>query len=158
MHCALLHNQTVTHHGCNEFIHCCMPRTQSIVVHNASMANTRMSLSHSRHLKCYLKIRYIHGALRSGFAAMRNAHCNNSEDNLFLIRCMISVGNTTFREELMKSLTALPVSLKIRYILSCSVEVRQSRLIFFSSIKLLWRVFGTACERNNTRVELSRAL
>ena len=30
----------------------------------------------------------------------------------------------------LSSLTALPVSLKIRYILSCSVEVRQSRLNF----------------------------
>ena len=50
------------------------------------MANTRMSLFHSRHLQWYLKIRYIHGALRSGYAAMRNARqCNNSEDNLFWI-------------------------------------------------------------------------
>ena len=56
------------------------------------------------------------------------------------------------------SLTALSVSLKMRYIISCSVEVRQSRLIFSSSIKLLWRVFGTASERNNTCVEPSRAL
>ena len=31
-------------------------------------------------------------------------------------------------------------------------------LFFFSSIKLLWCVFGTASERNNTRVELSRPL
>ena len=63
------HTQTATHHGCNEFVHCCMPRPQSIVVHIASMANTRTSLSHSWHLQCYLKIRYIHGALRSGYAA-----------------------------------------------------------------------------------------
>ena len=41
----------------------------------ASMANTRMLLSHSRHLQCYLKIRYIHGALRSGYTTMRNAQC-----------------------------------------------------------------------------------
>ena len=63
-----------------------MPRTQSIVLHIASMANKQMSLSHSRHLQCYLKIRYIRGALRSGYARMRNAQCNNSEDNLFLIK------------------------------------------------------------------------
>ena len=43
------------------------------MVHIASMANTRMSLPHSRHLQCYLKIRYIHGALRSGYATMRDA-------------------------------------------------------------------------------------
>ena len=88
MHCALLHTQTAKYHGCNEFVHCCMPRPQSIVFHIASMANTRMSLSHSRYLQCYLKIRYIHGALRSGYATIGNAQCNNSEDNLFLIRCI----------------------------------------------------------------------
>ena len=86
VHCALLHTQTATHHGCNEFVHCCMPRPQSIVVQIASIANTRMSLSHSRHLQCYLKIRYIQDALRSGYATMRSAQCNNSEDNFFLIR------------------------------------------------------------------------
>ena len=32
-----------------------------------------MSLSHSRQLQCYLKICYIHGALRSGYATMHNA-------------------------------------------------------------------------------------
>ena len=39
------------------------------------MANTRMSLSHSRYLQCYLKIRYIHDALRLGMqqCAMHNA-------------------------------------------------------------------------------------
>ena len=71
------------HHGGNEFVHCCMQRPQSIVVHIAFMANARMLLSHSRHLQCYLKIRYIHGALWSGYATMRSAQCNNSEDNLF---------------------------------------------------------------------------
>ena len=86
VHCALLHTQTATHHGCNEFAHCCMPRPQNIMVHIASMANTRMSLSHSRRLQCYLKTRYIHGALRSGYATMRNEQCNNSEDNLYWIR------------------------------------------------------------------------
>ena len=75
LHCALMHAQTATHHGYNEVVYCCMPRPQSIVVHIASMAGTRMSLSHSRHLQCYLKIRYIHGALRSGYATMRNAQC-----------------------------------------------------------------------------------
>ena len=65
---------------CNEY---CMTRPQSILLHIASMANTRMSLSHSRHLQCYLKIRYIHGALRSGYATMRNVQCNNSEYKLF---------------------------------------------------------------------------
>ena len=83
VHCALLHTQTAKHHGCNEFVHCCMPRPQSIVLHIASMANTRMSLSHSRYLQYYLKIRYIHGALRSGYATIRNAQCTNSVDNLF---------------------------------------------------------------------------
>ena len=88
MHCALLHAQTAKHHGCNEFVHCCMPRPQSILFHIASVANTRMSLSHSRYLQCYLKIRYIHGALRPGYATIRNVQCNNSEDNPFLIRCI----------------------------------------------------------------------
>ena len=67
--------------------HCCIPRPQwivtEIVVHIASIANTRMSLSHSRHLQYYLKIRYIHGTLRSGYATMRNALCNNSETTIF---------------------------------------------------------------------------
>ena len=40
---------------------------------------------------CYLKINYIHGALQSGYATMCNAQCNNSEDNLFLIRCIQSI-------------------------------------------------------------------
>ena len=88
LHCALLHTQTAMHHVCNEFVHCCMTRPQNIVVHIASMANTRMSLSHSRYLQCYLKNRYNHGALRSGFATTCNAQCNNSEDNFFLIRCI----------------------------------------------------------------------
>ena len=60
-----------------------MPRPQSIAVHIASIANTWMSLSHSRHLQRYLKIRYIHGALRSWYATIHNAQCNNSEDNFF---------------------------------------------------------------------------
>ena len=83
MHWALLHAQTAKYYGCNEFVHCCMPRPQSIVVQIASMANTRMLLSHSWHLQCHLKMRYIHGALRSGYATKRNAQCINSEDNLF---------------------------------------------------------------------------
>ena len=83
VHCALLHTQTAKYHGCNKFVHCCMPRPQSILFHIASMANTRMSLFHNRYLQCYLKIRYIHGALRSGYATIRNAQCNNSEDNHF---------------------------------------------------------------------------
>ena len=66
-----------------------MPRPERIVLHIASMANARMSLSHSRYQQCYLKIRYIHGALRSGYATIRNAQCNNSEDNFFLIRCIL---------------------------------------------------------------------
>ena len=56
MHYALLHTQTAKHHGCNEFVSCCMPRLQSTVFHIAFMANTQMSLSHSRYLQCYLKI------------------------------------------------------------------------------------------------------
>ena len=65
LHCALriVAYRTAEHHaGCNEFVHCCMPRPQSIVFHIASMANTRKSLSHSRYLQCCLKFRYIHGA------------------------------------------------------------------------------------------------
>ena len=126
----LLHTKTAMHHGCNKFAHCCMTRPQSIVVHIASMATTRMLLSHApnsksleqacsrdrtkeyffvlstmprlhaciqkpgasmelRQLQCYLKIRYINGALRSGYTTMCNAQCNNSEDNLFWIRCII---------------------------------------------------------------------
>ena len=26
LHCTLLHTQTAKHHGCNKFVHCCMPR------------------------------------------------------------------------------------------------------------------------------------
>ena len=91
LHCALLHTQTAKHHGCNEFVHCCMPRPQTIVFHIASVANTRMSLSHSRYLQCYLNIRYIHGALWSRYATIHNAQCNNSEDNLFWIRCIQNI-------------------------------------------------------------------
>ena len=81
---ALLHTQTTKHHGCYEFVHCCMTRPQSILFHIASMANTRMLLSPiSRYLRCYLKLRYIHGALRSGYATIRNAQYSNSEDNFF---------------------------------------------------------------------------
>ena len=83
MHCALLHTQTTKNHGCNEFVHCCMLRPQSILFHIASMANTQMSLSHSRYLQCHLKICYIYGPLWSGYVTIRNAQCNNSEDNLF---------------------------------------------------------------------------
>ena len=36
------------------------------------------------------QIRYIH-VLPSGYATMRNAQWNNSEDNLFLIRCIYFV-------------------------------------------------------------------
>ena len=60
-----------------------MQRPQGIVFHIAYMANTRMLLPHGRYLQCYLKIRYIRGALWSGYARVRNAQCNNSEDNLF---------------------------------------------------------------------------
>ena len=95
VHCALLHTQIAKHHGCNQVVHCCMPRPQIIVFHIASMANTRMPLSHSRYLQCYLKIRYIHGALRSGYATIHNAQCNNSEDALFLIRCIQMVFTST---------------------------------------------------------------
>ena len=49
-----------------------MPRQQSNVVHIAFIAITRMSLSISMHLQCYLKIRFIHCALRSGYATMHN--------------------------------------------------------------------------------------
>ena len=72
----------------NLYIVACQDR-KAIVVHIASIANTRMSLSHSRHLQCYFKMRYIHGALRSGYATMRNAQCNNLQDNLFLSRCIL---------------------------------------------------------------------
>ena len=61
---------------------------QDYKVHIASLVNTCMSMPHSRHVQCYLKIRYILGGLRSGYITMRNAQCSNSEDNLFLIRCM----------------------------------------------------------------------
>ena len=81
VHCCIPRPQSTM--DVNEFVHCCMTRPQSIVFHNASMANTRMSLSHSKYLQRYLKIRCIHGALRSEYATIRNAQCNNSEDNLF---------------------------------------------------------------------------
>ena len=58
------------------------------MVHIVSMAKARMSQSPNRHLQSSLEIRYIHGALRSGYATLRNAQCNNSEDILFLIRCI----------------------------------------------------------------------
>ena len=78
--------------------HCCIPRPQRTMDGTnfyivacqdrkalwSTLLLFLMSLSHSRHLQCYLKIRFIHGALRSGYATMRNAQCNNSEDNLFL--------------------------------------------------------------------------
>ena len=67
----------------SELLHCAMPRPQRIVVHIASMSKTRMSPSHSRHPQCYLKIHYINGTLRSRYTTLRNAQCNNSEDNLF---------------------------------------------------------------------------
>ena len=84
LHCALLHTQTAMHHGCNKFVHCCMPRPQNIVVHIASMANTRISLSHSMYLQCYLKLCYIHGALRSEYATMRNAQMQQFRRQPFL--------------------------------------------------------------------------
>ena len=90
MHCALLHTQTAKHLECNEFVHCCMRRPQSIVFQIASIANTRMSLSHSRYLQCYLKICYIHGALWSGYTTIRNTQCRNSVDNLSWIRCIFT--------------------------------------------------------------------
>ena len=37
----------------------------------------------SSQVKCATYLYEIHGALRSGYATMRNAQCNNSEDNLF---------------------------------------------------------------------------
>ena len=74
MYCPLLHTQTAKHHGCNEFVHCCLPRPQTIMVHIASMANTRMSLSHSRHLQCYLEIRYIHVRPTLGARGLHAAH------------------------------------------------------------------------------------
>ena len=44
------------------------------MVHIASMANTRMSLSHSRHLQCYLEIRYIHVHPTLGARGLHAAH------------------------------------------------------------------------------------
>ena len=49
------------------------------MVHLVSMVNTRMSLSYSRHLQCYLKIRYIHGAFRSKYATM------SITNNIFIV-------------------------------------------------------------------------
>ena len=63
VHCTFLHTKTATH--------CILKQNRTFDI--ASMANTRMSLSHSGHLQCYLKIRYIHDALRSGYATMHNA-------------------------------------------------------------------------------------
>ena len=54
---------------------CCMPRPQSIVVHIASKANTRISLSHRRHL-CFLKIRYSLGLIPWCVAVLV---CNNAQ-------------------------------------------------------------------------------
>ena len=48
----LLHTQTAKHHGCNEFVHCCMPRPQSIVFHIASMAPA-MLFKNSLHPWCF---------------------------------------------------------------------------------------------------------
>ena len=86
------------HLGCNELVNCCMARPQSIVVHIASMANTgtRMSLSHSWYLQWYSKICYFHGVLRSGYATMRNAQRNKSEDNLFELGVCTKTGPPIF--------------------------------------------------------------
>ena len=77
LHCALRHccipRPQCTMGVTNLYI-VCMPRPQSIVVHIASLANTRIPLSHSRYLQCYLKIRCIHGALRLGM--QQRAMCN----------------------------------------------------------------------------------
>ena len=93
VHCALLHTQTAKHHGCNELVHCCMPRPQSIlfILLPWLIHECRCLIVGTRYLHCYLKIRYIHGALRSGYATIRNAQCNNSEDNLFLIRWILTL-------------------------------------------------------------------
>ena len=78
------------HHGCNESVHCCIPRLQSIVVHIASMANTWMPLSHSRYLQCYLKIWYIYDALGSGYATLCNAgYAHGTGDHLRHIVCIV---------------------------------------------------------------------
>ena len=86
--------------------HCCIPRPQSTMdVTNLCIVACQdrkafcstllpwlihkcRCLMHSRYLQCYLKIRYIHGALQSWYVTIRNARCNNSEDNLFWIRCI----------------------------------------------------------------------
>ena len=66
------------HHGCNKFVHFCMPRPQSSVVHIASMANTRMSLSHSRHLQCYLKINFVTSMVHCGLRIQQRAIMHNA--------------------------------------------------------------------------------
>ena len=101
LHCALrivVYPETAMHLGCNELVNCCMARPQSIVVHIGSMANTgtRMSLSHSWYLQWYSKICYFHGVFRSGYATMRNAQRNKSEDNLFELGVCTKTGPPIF--------------------------------------------------------------
>ena len=90
---------------------CCIPRRQSTM----DVANLYILACQDRKALCstllpwlthecrclivgtcnaILKVRYIHDTLRSGYATIRNAW-NNSEDNLFRIRC-ISLSLRTF--------------------------------------------------------------
>ena len=57
-----------------------MRQRQSCISHGS---NVEQNALRSWHAGSNVQIRYIHGALRSGYATMRNAQCNNSEDNLF---------------------------------------------------------------------------
>ena len=86
LHCALLHTQTATHHGCNEFLNSIAGtyyETTTFVCYPWKQCGPQCFAV----LACNsVQIRYIHGALQSGYATMRNAQCNNSENNLFWIR------------------------------------------------------------------------
>ena len=88
MHCVLLHTKTAKHHGCNEFLNS---------VAGAYYETTTFMYWQWKQCEpqCFavlacnnVQTRYIHGALQSGYATMRNAQCSNSEDNLFWIRCI----------------------------------------------------------------------
>ena len=83
VHCTLLHTQTATHHGCNEFLN-------SIAGAYYETAAFVYKPWKQCVLQCFavlacnnIQIRYIHGALRSGYVTMHNAQCNNSKDNIF---------------------------------------------------------------------------
>ena len=91
LHCALhivAYTQTAKHHRCNEFLNSIAGayyETAAFVYKPWKQCGKECFAV----LACNnVQIRYIQGALRAGYATMRNAQCSNSEDNLFWVRCI----------------------------------------------------------------------